>query len=421
MTGCLELPRAETFLVNSNASPAVLAAPDDSHLSAGLLFLLAMSCGVIVANLYYAQPLVGPISASIGLAPGASGLIVTLTQVGYALGLLLIVPLADLIENRRLVVTALLVTLAALLAAAVATNQWLFLAAAFVVGVTCVAAQVLVPYAAHFTAEAHRGRAVGTVMTGLLLGIMLSRPIASIIADVWSWHAVYCASAVAMALLIGVLARKLPQRQPSASMGYLALLGSMGKLVLTTPILRRRALYHALMFGAFSVFWTTAPLLLAGPAFRISQAGIAVFALVGVAGAVAAPIAGQLADRGWTRPATAVAMLLVLGAFASSRTATHGSHGELLLLGACGVLIDLGVAANLVLGQRAIFVLGAEYRSRLNGLYMATFFLGGALGSSLGAWSYFAYGWPAAVLLGAAAPTLGLAYFATELCRKSAR
>ena len=182
--------------MNSNASSAVLAVPDDSHLSAGLLFLLAMASGVIVANLYYAQPLVGPISASIGLAPGASGLIVTLTQVGYALGLLLIVPLADIIENRRLVVTALLVTLGALLAAALATDRWLFLPAAFVIGLSCVAAQVLVPYAAHFTAEAHRGRAVGTVMTGLLLGIMLSRPTASVIAGVWSWHAVYFASAV---------------------------------------------------------------------------------------------------------------------------------------------------------------------------------------------------------------------------------
>ena len=407
--------------MNSNASSAVLAASDDSHLSAGLLFLLAVASGLIVANLYYAQPLVGPISASIGLAPGASGLIVTLTQVGYALGLLLIVPLADLIENRRLVVTALLVTLGALLAAALATDRWLFLPAAFVIGLSCVAAQVLVPYAAHFTAEAHRGRAVGTVMTGLLLGIMLSRPTASVIAGVWSWHAVYFASAVALAVLIAVLARKLPQRRPSASMGYLALLGSMGNLLFTTAILRRRALYHALMFGAFSVFWTTAPLLLAGPAFRVSQTGIALFALVGVAGAIAAPIAGQLADRGWTRPATAVAMLLVLGGFALSRTAIHGTHAELLLLGACGILIDLGVAANLVLGQRAIFVLGAEYRSRLNGLYMATFFLGGAVGSSLGAWSYFTHGWSTAVLLGAAAPTLGLLCFATESGRKAVR
>jgi predicted MFS family arabinose efflux permease len=187
-----ELPRAQISAVNSNASSAVLAVPDPARLSAGLLFLLAVSCGVIVANLYYAQPLVGPISTSIGLAPSASGLIVTLTQVGYGLGLLLIVPLADLIENRRLVVSALLVTLAALLAAALSTYQWLFLTAAFVIGLSCVAAQVLVPYAAHFTPEAHRGRAVGNVMTGLLLGIMLSRPIASVVAGVWSWHAVYC-------------------------------------------------------------------------------------------------------------------------------------------------------------------------------------------------------------------------------------
>lgn len=237
-------------------------------------------------------------------------------------------------------VSALLVTLAALLTAALSTHQWLFLAAAFVIGLSCVAAQVLVPYAAHFTAEAHRGRAVGNVMMGLLLGIMLSRPVASVIAGVWSWHAVYFTSAVALALLIAVLWRNLPQRRPTASMGYLALLGSMGSLVLS--------------------------------------------------------------------------------AFLLSRTATHGSEFELLLLGTCGILIDLGVAANLVLGQRAIFVLGAESRSRLNGLYMATFFFGGAVGSSVGAWSYFAHGWSVAALLGAAASAVGLACFGTELCRKSA-
>lgn len=379
---------------------------------------MAVACGVIVANLYYAQPLVGPISASIGLAPSASGLIVTLTQVGYALGLLLIVPLADLVENRRLVVTALLVTLAALLTAALSRNQWMFLSAAFVIGLSSVAAQVLVPYAAHLSSEAHRGRAVGNVMTGLLLGIMFSRPLASTIAGAWSWHAVYFASAAALAILIAVLWQRLPRRQPAVAMHYLALLGSMGHLVLSTAVLRRRAIYHALMFGAFSVFWTTVPLLLAGPAFRVSQAGIAVFALVGVAGAVAAPIAGRLADRGWTRPATAIAMLIALGSFALSRSAISGSRADLYLLGACGVLLDLGVAANLVLGQRAIFVLGAEYRSRLNGLYIAAFFFGGALGSSLGAWSYFAYGWPAAAAFGAGAALVGLLYFCTELYPK---
>jgi predicted MFS family arabinose efflux permease len=383
-------------------------------MSAGLLFLLATACGVIVANLYYAQPLVGPISASIGLDPKASGLIVTLTQIGYAAGLLLIVPLADLLENRRLVVGALLVTLAALLATAVSRSQWIFLPSAFLIGIGCVAAQVLVPYAAHLTPEAQRGRAVGNVMTGLLLGIMLSRPTASIIAGAWNWHAVYLFSTVTMTALIIVLSRKLPQRHPITRSGYAVLLRSMWQLVLTTPTLRRRAIYHAFLFGAFSLFWTTVPLLLASPAFQMSQRGIAVFSLVGVAGAIAAPIAGWLADRGWTRPATAAAMLMAALSFALGRSATSGSSAAIVGLCSCAVLLDLGVAANLVLGQRAIFVLGAEFRSRLNGLYMSTFFVGGAVGSAVGGWSYFVGGWPLSALLGCAAPILAFAYFCTE-------
>ncbi|MEA3179435.1 MAG: hypothetical protein QOI59_2958 [Gammaproteobacteria bacterium] len=399
-------------LVQASVEPSIT--PDPPGMSAGLLFLLATASGVIVANLYYAQPLVGPISVSIGLDPKASGLIVTLTQIGYAVGMLFIVPLGDLLENRRMVIGALLVTLAALLSAAVSQSQWVFLPSALLIGIGSVAAQVLVPYAAHLTPEAQRGRAVGSVMTGLLLGIMLSRPTASIIAGLWSWHAVYLFSAVAMTALVIVLSRKLPPRHPTAKSAYGQLLRSMWQLVLTTPMLRRRAIYHAFMFGAFSLFWTTVPLLLASPTFGVSQHGIAVFALVGVAGAIAAPIAGWLADRGWTRPATAAAMLLAVLSFALARSATSGSSAAVAGLCSCAVLLDLGVAANLVLGQRAIFVLGAEFRSRLNGLYMSTFFVGGAVGSAVGGWSYFVGGWPLAALLGCAAPILAFAYFCTE-------
>jgi predicted MFS family arabinose efflux permease len=178
--------------------------------------------------------------------------------------------------------------------------------------------------------------------------------------------------------------------------------------------LQRRALYQASLFAAFSLFWTTAPLLLAGPEFRLSQGGIALFALAGVAGAVASPIAGRLADKGWTRPATAFALLAVAAAFLITHIGTYGSALSLGLLVAAGILLDFGVTTNLVLGQRAIFVLGAEYRSRLNGLYMATFFAGGALGSALGGLAYAHGGWALASWLGAALPIAALLYFATE-------
>jgi len=183
---------------------------------------------------------------------------------------------------------------------------------------------------------------------------------------------------------------------------------------LTTPVLQRRAFYQAAMFGAFSLFWTTVPLYLAGPAFRLSQGGIALFALAGVAGAVAAPIAGRIADRGWGRPATALAMLSVILAFAMSHVAAEGTTLALALLVAAAILLDFGVTANLTVGQRVLFALGPEYRSRLNGLYMATFFGGGAIASALGGWAYAQGGWLYASALGALMPAAALAYFATE-------
>lgn len=397
-----------------SSTPFTATAAEPTRVSTGLVLLLAVACGIIVADLYYAQPLVGPIGAAIGLDARASGLVVTLTQIGYGLGLLFIVPLGDIVENRRLVVSALLVVCCAVLVAGLSTSATLFLAAAFVLGLSSVAAQVLVPYAAHLAPLEQRGQVVGNVMSGLLLGIMLARPLSSLIADAWGWHAVFLASAVLIFVLAITLLRVLPPRRPAPGPRYGALLRSMWMLVRTTPILRRRALYHAFLFAAFSLFWTAVPLLLAGPAYGLTQGGIAWFALVGVGGAVSAPIAGRLADRGWSRPVTGAAMSCVALAFLLCQGRHDGSLFSLLVLGAAAVILDLGVAANLVSGQRAIFALGAEYRSRLNGLFMATFFLGGAAGSALGAWSYAVGGWSLAAWFGFAAPVLALLYYASE-------
>ncbi len=188
----------------------------------------------------------------------------------------------------------------------------------------------------------------------------------------------------------------------------------MAQLVHTTPVLRRRALYQACLFASFSLFWTVTPLLLAGPAFRLSQTGIGLFALAGVAGAIAAPIAGRLADRGWTRAATALAMAAVAVAFVLTWLGAAGSPAALTLLVVAAIVLDFGVSANLVLGQRAIFALGAEQRGRLNGIYMATFFAGGAIGSALGGWTFAYGGWALASSIGIAFPIAALAYFATE-------
>jgi predicted MFS family arabinose efflux permease len=385
-----------------------------SVLSGWLTVLLAVSCGLIVANLYYAQPLIGPISRDLGLSPQSAGLIVTMTQLGYGAGLLLIVPLGDLVENRRLVLGVTSLGALALLGAAYSTHPLPFLVAGVFIGLGSVAVQILIPYAGHLAPAATRGRAVGNVTTGLMIGVMLSRPAASFIAAASSWHMVYVVSAVAMVLLVLVLRRTLPPRKPTTRLGYGQLLASMMHLATTSVILRRRALYQASLFGVFSMFWTTVPLLLAGPAFRLSQTGIAMFALAGVAGAISAPMAGRVADRGWTRPATAGAMLVTAVGFALTRLVDLGSAWSMVLLVSAAIAIDFGVQANVVLGYRALFALGAESRGRLNGLYMTTFFLAGAAGSAVGGWAYANGGWTLVAWIGMGLPLAALVYLATD-------
>lgn len=272
----------------------------------------------------------------------------------------------------------------------------------------------LVPFASYLASESSRGRVVGNVMSGLLLGIMLSRPLSILVADLFGWHAVFVLSGAAVLVLALVLSKVLPVRRPSSNASYPALLGSMWRLLRTTPLLRRRAAYHACVFATFSLFWTTVPFLLAGPMFHFSQKAIALFALAGIAGAVAAPVAGRLADRGWTRPGTGIALVTVVLSVLLPLVVRTGSPVGVAVLVAAAILLDAGVSANLVLGQRALFSLSPEIRSRLNGLFMAIFFLGGAAGSAVGGWAYATGGWSAALWFGLAFPVAAILYFATE-------
>lgn len=386
----------------------------EPQLSSGIMVLLAAASGLIAANIYYAQPLIGPISASLGLPPQAAGLIVTLMQVGYGSGLLLIAPLADLVENRRLVLASIALATVGLLGAALSTEAAPFLIFGLLIGLGSVAVQVLIPLAAHLAPAATRGRIVGDVTTGLMLGVMLARPVSSFIAAAASWRAVFFVATAAMAAIATVLAIALPERRPTTRMRYGALFASMVRLALTTPILRQRALYQACLFGAFSLFWTTTPLLLA-ERFHLTQNGIALFALAGVSGAIAAPIGGRIADRGHSRAATGLAIAVVAIAYLITNVAPSGSTLALTLLVLAAILIDFGAQANLVLGFRAIFELGAESRGRLNGLYIASFFASGAVGSALGAWAYAQGGWRLASAFGLAFPTLALAAYALDM------
>ncbi|WP_037900597.1 MFS transporter [Streptomyces sp. NRRL S-350] len=386
--------------------------PVQLGMSRGLTFLMALACGAVAANIYYAQPVAGLIGPDVGLDPSAYSLVVTLTQIGYGVGLVVLVPLGDIFENRRLIVVTLVACTAALLGGSVASNAGLFLAASLVIGLSSVVVQMLVPFAAHLAPDESRGQVVGNVMSGLLMGILLARPVSSMTTDLLGWRAVFALSAGLMLVLAVVLRSVLPERRPSTSVHYLVLLRSMGQLLVRTPILRRRAFYHAMLFGAFSLFWTAVPLILASPVCGLSQAGIAVFSLAAVLGAFVAPFAGRIADRGLTKPATAFAILAVVASFLL--VFASGGHVVATLFVAA-LLIDVGVSCNLVLGQRAIFSLGAEIRSRLNGLYMAIFFCGGAVGSAVASSVHATYGWAGIAWCGIAFPLLAALYYLTEL------
>ncbi len=382
-----------------------------------MTLLIATACGLIVANLYFAQPLIALIAADLGLSPAQGGLIVTMTQIGYGLGLLFVVPLGDLFENRRLILIVLAVGIVAALGLALSTAPAAFLGFSLLIGLGSVSVQILVPLAAHLATPETRGRVVGRVMSGLLLGIMLARPASSLVTELAGWHAVFFVSAGLMVALAAVLRLCLPRRMPQAGLGYGALIASMVRLMRDTPLLRRRALYQALMFGSFSLFWTTVPLLLSGPAFGFSQGRIALFGLAGVAGAVAAPLAGAAADRDLGVPGTALAMAFGVLAYLVSFLGDMGSGASVAALVAAAILLDFGVSACLVFSQRSIYALSDTARNRMNGIFMASFFCGGALGSALGAWTFAHHGWPATALLGLAGPALALAIYAASLVR----
>lgn len=372
-----------------------------------LVLLFALCCGAIVANLYYAQPIIELIAPDVGLSAERASLIVSLTQIGYALGLLFLVPLADLLESRRLMLITTAAALLCLLAAAFANQPDLFLGLALLIGLSSVSVQMLIPLAANLAPEASRGRVVGNIMSGLLLGILLARPLASLVAGEFGWRAVYLMAAGLMLLITLVIATTIPRHAPSHRASYGQLLASLVHLLRRYPTLRRRALYQGLMFASFSLFWTVAPLELSRH-LGLSQQDIALFALAGAIGAVAAPIAGRLADAGHTWRASLVALILAPLAFAPNLLNTGLGWVGLIVT---AIVLDFAVQMSMVLGQRSIYALEPQSRARLNALYMTSIFVGGAIGSALASPVYERFGWSGTALLAAGLPLLALCAF----------
>jgi predicted MFS family arabinose efflux permease len=396
------------------SAPSSAAAP----LRPGLVWLMAAASGATVANLYYNQPLLGEIGRTLGASGSNLGLVPTLTQVGYAVGMLFIVPLGDSLERRRVIVTMTVLVSLALVGTALAPSLPLMVLAGFAVGLTTVVPQLLVPFAASLAPAQERGRVVGTVMSGLLIGILLSRTAAGFVGTHAGWRAMFWMAAALMLATALLLRFTLPSQPPAAHLPYPALLRSLVHLAREEPVLRVAALLGALSFGAFSTFWSTLALHLHALPGHYTPEVAGLFGVVGVVGAVAAPLVGRYADvAGSGRRINAVALGALLLSFAVLAQLGLSLWG--IALGV--VLLDLGAQANHISNQTRVYALRPEARSRLNTLYMVTYFTGGAVGSWAGTLAWGFLGWPGVCAVGAAFTLAALLLLARRVPSPSER
>ena len=380
-------------------------------LTRGQARLLAFTAGATVANLYYAQPLLPTIATSLHVSQTSASLLVTLTQLSYGVGLLLLVPAGDITRRRRLFAVLLSIDTLAVAASAAAPDLRVLGALALVIGVTSVVIQMLIPFAATLAAEAERTRVIGTVLSGLLTGILLSRTFAGIVAQIAGWRGVYAIAAVVMAATTLILYRAVPDLPPEISAGYLAQLRETLNVARTQPVLRWRGLIGACGFGAFSAFWTTVSFLLSGPPYGFNQLEIGLFALAGAAGALVSAFAGKHIDAHprlrW--PVTGAVQGTLLASFALIWLGGAHPHWLALTCLVIGtVFMDAAVQSSNLLGQSVIYELLPQARSRLTAIYMTTMFIGGAAGSLAASHAYERWGWAGACTAAAAFPAIGL-------------
>lgn len=378
--------------------PAALGSAEQMHagLSRQLVLLLAFACGLAVANLYYLQPVLADVARTFGVGEQQAGVVATLGQLGYALGLLLIVPLGDTRNRRTLIVTMLGLVAAGLIAEAVAPSLAWLAVATFAVGATTVAAQIIIPFAATLAAPNESGKVVGMVMSGLLLGILLARTVSGVVGAYLGWRAMFWIAAGLMLALALLLRLALPDEPPRPGMRYMALLRSLGELVRTLPALREASAMGALIFGAFSAFWVALAFFLETPPYHYGSGVAGLFGLVGVAGALMASFVGRLADRIPPRWITGVCLAILLLSYGVLWLTGSWLWG--LTLGV--VLLDLGVQGAHISNQTRVYALVPEARSRLNTVYIVSYFLGGAAGSALSALAWSAFGWNGVCALG---------------------
>jgi len=370
--------------------------------SRGLLVLLSVAAGFGVANLYYAQPLAATMASSFGVSAGAIGLSLMACQLGYALGMLLLVPLGDGRERRRLMVQTTLATSVSALLVAFSSRYAVLVAASAVLGFSSCLPQMAVPFAVGLVNREERGAAIGTVMTGLLTGILLSRTASGLLAAAVGWRATFVGAALLMAILALVLRLSLPAQRPPEPLAWRAVVVSLPGVLRAEPLLRRHALLGALGFASFSMFWATLSFQLAALGHGPRTAGL--FGALGLAGIAAAPLVGRHAERLGTRRVNAAALSVLAASFVVSFFASRSLSG----LAIAAILLDLGMQANHLTNQTVIFGLTPALRNRINAVYMVVFFVGGAVGTTLGALAWEVARWRGVCFAGAIFSLAGL-------------
>lgn len=372
------------------------------NLSAAMVTTFAICCGVIVANIYYSQPIIEMMASDTGLSLESASMIVSLTQIGYALGLLFLVPLSDLFENKKLTLVSLSLASLSLLFTAISSSPSSLLFASLCVGISSISVQILIPLATHLTPESKRGAVVGNIMGGLLAGILLARPVSSFIADHFGWRVVFVSAAIMMIIIGLFIMIRVPEHRPKNKPKYSELLLSLWHLIKAHPVLRKRSLIQALLFACFSLYWTVVPLELSLN-YGFSHTQIALFALVGAIGAIAAPISGRLADMGFAKQASSAAIFLALLSFTP---ALLWRDSNVIGLAITGIILDFAVQMSMVLGQRDVYLLAPHSRGRMNAIYMTSIFIGGAVGSAVAGEIYSLGGWIYIAIIGCVVPSL---------------
>ncbi|SFR16584.1 Predicted arabinose efflux permease, MFS family [Enterobacter sp. kpr-6] len=373
-------------------------------LSPSLIVLMSVATGLAVASNYYAQPLLDTIARAFSLTPGQAGFIVTAAQLGYAAGLLLLVPLGDMFERRTLIVTMTLLAAGGMLITASSQSLAMMILGTALTGLFSVVAQILVPLAATLASPDKRGKVVGTIMSGLLLGILLARTVAGLLAGLGGWRTVYWVASVLMVVMAVALWRGLPKVKQENHLNYFQLLGSIFTLFTRDKLLRTRAVLGCLTFANFSILWTSMAFLLASPPFNYSDAVIGLFGLAGAAGALGARPAGGLADKGKAHLTTTYGLALLL----LSWVAIWFGHTSALALIVGILVLDLTVQGVHITNQTVIYRVQPDARNRLTAGYMTSYFIGGAAGSLLSASAWQHAGWAGVCMAGSLVAALNL-------------